>query len=288
MSTTDILIQTEHSLPGKHNLPVTLDICYAGNPERPAQKPVVVFCHGFKGFKDWGTFPLVSESFAQKGFVFVKFNFSHNGTRPEQMDDLYDGEAFGNNNFEKEMDDLGTVLDWVCNSENPHRAWINSREIFLIGHSRGGAIALLKTIEESRVQKVSCWATVNDLEKYMYLSDVPTWKKTGVSLIKNTRTGIDFPLYWQFYENFMNNRQRFDLKKNLMKLDKPLLLLHGSLDKSVPVTDSEWIYEHVVHAIYIRVENGDHTFGGKHPWTERFLPEPLKFVIEETIEFFTF
>ena len=42
-------------------------------------KPVVVFVHGFKGFKDWGHFPLLADFFAGQGFVFVKLNLSHNG-----------------------------------------------------------------------------------------------------------------------------------------------------------------------------------------------------------------
>ena len=30
--------------------------------------------------------------------------------------DFPDLEAFGNNNFSKEVDDLGSVIDWVCNN----------------------------------------------------------------------------------------------------------------------------------------------------------------------------
>ena len=44
------------------------------------KKPLVIFVHGYKGFKDWGAWSLVAKSFAEAGFYFVKFNFSHNGT----------------------------------------------------------------------------------------------------------------------------------------------------------------------------------------------------------------
>ncbi|MGZ5283277.1 MAG: alpha/beta hydrolase family protein, partial [Bacteroidia bacterium] len=46
-------------------------------------KPVIIFVHGFKGFKDWGAFNEIAEWYARQGFIFVKFNFSHNGTTPE-------------------------------------------------------------------------------------------------------------------------------------------------------------------------------------------------------------
>jgi len=280
--------KNEFVLPGKHVRPITLDFTYQTIKNQKIKKPVIVFCHGFKGFKDWGTFNLVAKKFAQYNYNFVKFNFSHNGTTPADFSDLHDKEAFGNNNFEIELDDLGSVLDWLQDGKNPLSAQINTDEIYVIGHSRGGGIALLKTIEDSRIKKVTCWATVNDLEKFMHLNNFEEWSKTGVSWVKNTRTGIDFPLYFQFSENFYKSKDRLNLKKNLMKLDKPLLLLHGNQDKSVSFTDSEWIYKHVMHAIFIQVENGDHTFGGRHPWLKETLPEDLNFAIEETIEFFNF
>ena len=49
----------------------------------------------------------MADRFADAGFVFVKFNLSHNGTTIEHPIDFVDLEAFGNNNFAKELDDLG-------------------------------------------------------------------------------------------------------------------------------------------------------------------------------------
>ena len=90
------MIRNEIELPGQEGKPILLDQTISGNG---GSKGVVVFCHGFKGFKDWGHFNKVSEMFANAGFVFVKFNFSHNGTSPESPSDFVDLEAFGNNNF---------------------------------------------------------------------------------------------------------------------------------------------------------------------------------------------
>ena len=84
--------------------------------EKNNSNKVVVFSHGFKGFKDWGPFNKIAEHFASNGFVFVKFNFSYNGTSIENPSDFVDLEAFGNNNFCKELDDLGLVIDWVVNA----------------------------------------------------------------------------------------------------------------------------------------------------------------------------
>jgi hypothetical protein len=64
--------------------------------------PILVFAHGFKGFKDWGHWQKIAESFAAACFAFLKFNFSHNGTNPNNPAEFSDLEAFGQNNFSKE------------------------------------------------------------------------------------------------------------------------------------------------------------------------------------------
>ena len=95
---------------GVHTKPIVTDVFYKENHQ---SKKVIIFCHGYKGFKDWGAWNLMAEAFANSGFFFIKFNFSHNGGTPEQPIDFPDLEAFGNNNYSKELDDLGSVIDWI-------------------------------------------------------------------------------------------------------------------------------------------------------------------------------
>ncbi|MCC6722110.1 MAG: prolyl oligopeptidase family serine peptidase [Bacteroidia bacterium] len=277
------ILKEQLKINGSLNKPITFDINFK---ENISNAPVIIFSHGFKGFKDWGTFNLLANEFSKRNFFFLKFNFSHNGTTPEMMDDLNDFETFGNNNFEKEMYDLDCILNWLCSTENLFKSYFDKNEIYLIGHSRGGGISMLKAVEDNRVKKVSAWATINDFEKYMYLSDIENWEKTGVSFIENTRTGKQMPLYYQFYKNFVDNKKRFELQHQLMKLDKPILIIHGTADSTVDVSDAEWIYNNIAHSILIKIENADHTFDSKHPWDKNILPKSLKIAIEETIEFF--
>ena len=100
---------------GQHGKPILTDVFYVENNQ---PKPVIIFCHGYKGFKDWGAWDLMAKFFAEAGFYFVKFNFSHNGGTVQQPIDFPDLEAFGNNNYTKELDDLQSVIYWVySNSE---------------------------------------------------------------------------------------------------------------------------------------------------------------------------
>lgn len=282
---TNQYIKHEYSVPGKHIKPITFDISFM---EKTNKQPVIIFCHGFKGFKDWGTHSLMAEHFARQNFVFIKMNFSHNGTTPENLSDISDLEAFGNNNFEIELDDLDVLMNWIEKEDNPFNTHFNKSELYLIGHSRGGGIVMLKAVEDSRVKKIAVWGSVNDFEKYMTLSDVETWRKDGVTYIENYRTGIKMPLYFQFYENYYKHEFRFDLKNRILELDKPILLLHGTHDETVPLKDAEWIYEQLDHSILVKVESANHSFGGMHPWNDDIMPENLSFAVEETIEFFNF
>ncbi|HEX9827331.1 MAG TPA: hypothetical protein VGA80_12080 [Flavobacteriaceae bacterium] len=43
---------------GQHQKPILLDVCYFNNS---IPKPIIVFCHGYKGFKDWGAWNLMAE-----------------------------------------------------------------------------------------------------------------------------------------------------------------------------------------------------------------------------------
>lgn len=57
---------------------------------------------------------------------------------------------YGNNNFSIELDDLGLVIDYIESAAGQYEG--NKNEIYLIGHSRGGGIAILKTYEDSRIK----------------------------------------------------------------------------------------------------------------------------------------
>src|SRR2546422_2141682 len=76
------------------------------------ERPVVVVCHGLKGFKDWGFFPYVVERLARAGFAAVSFNFSGSGVGGdgERFDEL---ERVAHNTYSKELQDLHIVLDAV-------------------------------------------------------------------------------------------------------------------------------------------------------------------------------
>ena len=187
---------------GKHQKPIVTDVFYKENHQL---KPVVIFCHGYKGFKDWGAWNLMAAAFAKAGFFFVKFNFSHNGGTVNQPIDFPDLEAFGNNNYTKELDDLESIINWVS-SNSDYQNEIDLENISLIGHSRAGGIVTIKSEENTQIKKVISLAGVCDFGKRTATSgDLELWKKDGVKYVLNGRTKQNMPHFIQFYEDFKQN-----------------------------------------------------------------------------------
>jgi len=267
---------------GKHEKPISTDIFYNATKQL---KPIVIFAHGYKGFKDWGCWNLVADQFATNNFFFVKFNFSHNGGTAEEPIDFPDLEAFGNNNYTIELDDLQSVIDWVVDNED-FVDEIDKSNITLIGHSRGGGIAVLKASEDKRVTGLITWAAVSNFgERSATIGDLEDWKKNGVKYVLNGRTKQQMPHYYQFYEDFKENENRLNIKKATKILKIPYLIIHGTNDTSIPFEEAKLLHDWKPISEILGIKEADHTFNAKHPWTENYLPKHLQKVVTKSINF---
>ena len=273
--------KTQIVINGSKEKPISIDISFKKTNQL---KPIVIFCHGFKGFKDWGHFNLIADEFIKQDFVFVKFNFSYNGTTLDNPVDFADLDTFGNNNFSTELDDAGIVINYMESNAAQYEG--NENEIYLIGHSRGGGIAILKTNEDSRIQKLATWASVKDVADFFINQDLDKWKADGLIYTLNARTQQKMPLYYQVYEDFIKSKDRLDIPNAAASIDIPWLIVHGTNDTSVPCDFAEKIHDWCKNSELCTIENADHTFGGKHPWNEDELPADSKILTEKTIAFF--
>ncbi|SDX63192.1 BAAT / Acyl-CoA thioester hydrolase C terminal [Lutibacter oricola] len=264
-----------------HQKPILTDVFYHKNNKK---KPLVIFCHGYKGYKDWGAWNLAAEKFAEEGFFFLKFNFSHNGGTVEDPIDFPDLEAFGYNNFEIELDDLEDVINWISTSE--YIKEIDTDNITLIGHSRGGGIVTLKASENKKVSKVVSWNGVSD-----YGSRFPSklkrtvWKMNGVAYIENARTKQKMPHYYQFYTNFKANEERLTIKNAVEKINIPHLIVQGNIDEVVPPIEAENLHKWNPKSELLFIEKMNHALGCSQPWEETKMPKHLAETVEKTIQF---
>lgn len=277
-------IQKNIIIPGWNGMPITLDIFYS-RETKPA--PVVVYAHGFNGFKDWGNFDLIATQIAAAGFTFIKFNFSHNGTSPEQPETFVDLEAFGKNNYSIELAELKMIIDWTVSERNPFGSWIDSSQVALLGHSMGAGISILHAARDKRITKLVTWASIATCKTpwgSWPAEKMEHWKETGVEHYHNSRTGQDMPLCYQLYEDYALHSVELDIVKAMASLSIPVLLCHGVNDPAVPVAEAYRLQEALPGALLFLVES-DHVFGRRHPAISDQLPEPMQVVLTKTISF---
>jgi pimeloyl-ACP methyl ester carboxylesterase len=267
-----------------NNRPIVLDAFYA---EEKLDQPIVIFCHGYKGFKDWGAWNIMSKLLANEGICLVKFNFSHNGGTVKNPIDFPDLEAFGQNNYSKELNDLNDVLDWAQNhfNNNPN---VDINNIILIGHSRGGGIVLLKANEDDRIRKVITLAGVSDFEsRFGSPKDIELWRERGVKYVINGRTKQKMPHYYQFYEDFLAHKSQLNIRGAAEHIKIPHLIIHGDKDTSVNVEEALNLHKWNPKSQLEIIPNADHVFNTKHPWGKNELSVELKMVTEKILDFIT-
>ncbi|MGB6035070.1 MAG: alpha/beta fold hydrolase [Cryomorphaceae bacterium] len=245
---------------------------------------LVIFCHGYKGFKDWGPWNLLAEYFASAGYDFLKFNFSHNGGTVENPIDFPDTEAFAQNTYTKELCDIEQILVRVQEGVDFEKSKKHYKRIFLIGHSRGGGMAILAADKFQEIDKLITWAAVSDFsERFNF--DMEKWKNDGVTHIKNGRTGQMLPHNYSFYTDFATNRTELDIPVKAKKLRLPWLIAHGYDDEAVCISNADYLKSLNSRAQFLIIKEAGHTFGGSHPWKEQTLPSKLEALADSTIEF---
>jgi pimeloyl-ACP methyl ester carboxylesterase len=248
--------------------------------ETEEKLPLIIFVHGYKGYKDYGTWELMGEKFAEAGFYFAKFNMSHNGTTLQDPHNFSDLEAFGQNNYSTELDDLEVVINHFKNQKE-----VDSQNITLLGHSRGGGISITKASENKNITRLITLASISTLDRFPKNGAFEDWKKEGVYFIENARTKQKMPHYFQFYTDYENNEARFNVESACRNLSIPSLFIHGSADESVTIDHSHKLHEWTPNSVFRTIENAGHTFGAKEPWTDGFLPKELSEAVEICMDF---
>ncbi|MCA0131196.1 alpha/beta hydrolase family protein [Winogradskyella alexanderae] len=262
--------------------PILIDVFKSQNTHK---QPIILFCHGYKGFKDWGAWNIMAEEFAKAGFCFIKFNFSHNGGTVENPIDFPDLDAFGNNNYSKELQDLNDVIEWTVEKfkDNPN---VDINNLNLIGHSRGGGVVTIKAEEDSRVSKVVSLAGVADFgNRFPKGQALDQWKKEGFFYVVNGRTKQKMPHFYQYYEDFKENEERLTIRRAASQLKKPHLIIHGDNDTSVSINEAYALHQWNPKSQLNIVEGADHVFNTRHPWNNKALSTELKSVINLTTTF---
>ena len=265
-------------IPGSFGRNMLTDLTF---DSRNREAPLVIFAHGFKGFKDWGTHNLVAHYFAEQGFRFLKFNFSHNGTTPEHPLDFVDLEAFSDNTFSIELEDLKLIIDFAASGAN----FMPVKTVSLIGHSMGGGISIIKTAEDARVAKLVTWASVADFHNLWPKDAEAQWRLTNVLHFPNSRTNQQMPVKATLLDDLDQNAKRLNILLTAAAIKQPWLIVHGDVDPTVNVSHALELNRKQPKSDLVIAPGANHTFNAHHPYLDASLPASLEQVCEVSVEF---
>ena len=242
------------------------------------RRPTVLVLHGFKGFMHWGFFPLLSRRIAEAGYVCVSFNFSGSGIG-EDLLNFTDPAAFENDTTSRQLEDVAALREALGGTGFPS---VDPERVAILGHSRGGGVALIHAAERGDYRAVVTWAAIDDVDRFGPEA-VEMWRAQGFLPIENARTGQVFKLDIAALHDAEQNRERLDILAACRRLRTPTLVIHGTEDASVDYAGAVRIAQALPAGSreLVTLEGAGHTFGAVHPLDGE--PADLERALEATL-----
>src|SRR5205085_3427831 len=111
----------------------------------------------------------------------------------------------------------------------------------LVGHSRGGGIAVIKTSEDSRIKALITLASVSKFDRYTD-EQKKRWKETGYLEVENARTKQVMKQNYSLLEDIEQNKARLNIINAVSAIKTPFLIIHGTEDLAVKYSSAEELY----------------------------------------------
>ncbi len=250
-------------------------------PRRGVDRGTIIFCHGFKGFWDWGGFPYFLDAAAAAGFYAVAFSFSGSGV--SEGDRVDEPERFAENTYTQQIRDLEEVVRALRDGKLPPFGRRPGR-IGIVGHSMGGGVAILYAATDAAVAALVTWASIASVDRYPD-DVVRDWRARGWTTVTNGRTGQELKMSTAILDDIDANRERLDIVGAARRLAIPVLIVHGRADESVPVSEATTLAAAAgARAEHLLLDGEGHTFGTTHPF--RGPSAGFNVVVSATIRWF--
>lgn len=253
-----------------------------GDTDHPESKPrsLAILCHGFKGYKDYGFFPMLGRRIAEAGVLAIRFNFSHAGMtrRVETFERL---DLFEQDRYSFQVQDLHTVARAAFAGEIGETPSANLPQIWF-GHSRGG-FGCVHAAERVFHPQTDMPATpkpkglilaaararpqVTDQQR----SDI---ERQGFTVETSGRTGQDIKIGKAWLDDIDQHPTGYDAVQAITRIPCPIAVIHGTDDNTVPFEDGQELAQAAAHATLHRIEQGTHTFNAPNPLPVDQTPPP--------------
>jgi len=228
-------------------------------PGNKTQYPVVCLCHGVPSGNPPdpgdGGYPLLAEKICRDGFAVLIFNFR--GT----------GDSSGNFDILGWTRDLQTAIDYLWSLAD-----IDKSHLSLVGFSAGAAVSVYVASRDKRVSGVAACACPADFSFFTEANEpqsvIDRFRKIGAI------QDADFPpSVEEWFDHF---RMVTPVNHVAGITPRPLLLVHGSEDETVPISHARRLYEKageskelvIIDGAGHRLRQDDRATGAVMDWLE--------------------
>lgn len=229
----------------------------SGGDKDKRQYPIVVICHGFVGNRIGidRLFVKAARHLAGNGYRVLRFDYGGCG---ESTGD------YGAGGMDSLIEQTRHVLDYAASDKH-----VDPERVVLLGHSLGGAVALLTAAQDHRVKSLVLWSAVaNPFTDIVRIIGEKKYER-----IRQTQS-VDYRGY-SLTGRFFGSLAEYQPLMQLRNFSGNVLLVHGSDDREVPV-EYCFLYQ---RAFWLRpggrcdkevILGADHTFSSASH-TERLL-----------------
>ncbi|KHF31927.1 Alpha/beta hydrolase family protein [Paenibacillus sp. P1XP2] len=196
------------------------------NGPKGERVPLVVICHGFVGSRIGvdRLFVKTARELAGAGYMVLRFDFAGCGESTG---------SYGKEGLESMIAQTRTVLDYALECGN-----VDPSQVTLIGHSLGGAVAILTAVRDRRIKNLVLWSAVG-----YPLSDIV--KITGRDVYDQAvKEGSADYLGFGLTPAFFDSLGMFQPFQEAVKFSGNVLVVHGTSDDTIPV-DYAFLYQKV-------------------------------------------
>jgi len=218
--------------------------------ETPA--PGIILCHGFTGTRveSHRLFVLAAREFCKQGFAVLRFDFRGSG----ESEGLFEQTSISG-----EIEDLKAAVNWIH-----ERKEVLDRGVGVNGLSLGGAVAALAAAEDMRIRAVSLWSTPATLSPESFAESLnQALRQPETRLDKLLNQGyLDLSSGDRIGKKFLVDVFKHDILNAVSEIaPRPLLIVHGTEDPTVPVSHAQKLYEKAGEPKEkFLVDGADHTF----------------------------
>ncbi len=252
---------TDWSIPGYEDHPIL------GNTHAPDGGPdsaigVLIIAHGFKGYKDYGFFPQLAEAAAQAGLIAHRLNFSHSGMT-NHIDTFEKPDLFERDTWRKQSADLNRVIGAVRGGTIAGA----SKPIVVFGHSRGGVTTLLTAgdpgVSESLAGVIT--AAAPSACSRLDPETIDMLRRAGKVASPSSRTGQTLYVGRIWQDEIDEDPAWHDPRRAIADIKCPVMLIHGTDDTTVPLSEAEELHAARPDAKYTIIPGAGHTFNAPNP-----------------------